>query len=117
MEKRYRVVLTAKGQNHIQYLRGLRMAFTPLLVLTEAIDFSKEVDPPFVLLDGVESEQAESAAKALRDHGAGVEVQESDYPYPMRFYRPDISAPHRPWTREILFPSLFARKRSAIKRQ
>lgn len=110
MDQHYRVVLTAKGQDHMRYVRGLRKAFKPLLVLVEALTLAEQVDPPFVLLDGVDLAQAESSAEVLRDHGAEVEIQNSDYPTPMRFYRPDISSPKRPSLRETMFPTLFSGK-------
>lgn len=112
MSDRYRVTLTAKGPMLIRYVRGLRLAFPVLLDLKEAHDLAQQIDPPFVLMDGVDRATAEQAVKALQEGAADGQMDPSDYPVPMRYYRPDLDRPSG--CLFTLFPSL-RRHRTTIR--
>jgi len=90
MNERYRVTLTAKGPSRVHYVRALRFAFPVPIGLKEAFDFADQVDPPFVLMEGVGRVTAEQALRSLREGGADGQMDSSDYPVPMRYYRPDL---------------------------
>lgn len=84
----YLVTWTVKGPRKIANVKALREALG--LTLTDAVNFEAKAQLPFVLLDGVDLDTANSVRDALSRAGSSVDIDDSSTEQPMIFYRPDL---------------------------
>ncbi|MHB1456227.1 MAG: ribosomal protein L7/L12 [Armatimonadota bacterium] len=97
----YLVTWIAKGPKKIATVKALRSAFG--LNLTEAVNLEENVEFPFVLLDGVDFDTANTVKHTLGQVESNVDITDSETQQPMIFYRPDLLR-HDPLYRDTKSP-------------